>query len=162
VSDGSIVAAPKHWVSQFVERARGAVREAPANHPLSYAKESASVLAEFAEGGAVGALLGAAHAKFGLDVGGVPVEGILAGVGALAGIGLSGHMPTLAAALRKGGAQAFTVLSFRKSYEMMKGPAAASTAQFGAERVERIAAPGTGPGVTSPDSILETAKKVDI
>ncbi len=148
----------KSWVQQFVDRAKGSIEKAPAKAPLSYVREVGSVAAEFVEGGAVGALLGATHAKFGLDQKGIPIDGVLAVAGALAGIALSGHMPGIAAIARRGGASAFTVLSFRKSYELVaKGPLPVSV--HGG--VTRIAAPSKRSGVGgSVDPIVQKAESL--
>jgi hypothetical protein len=150
----------KSWVQTFVDRAKASVHSAPSASPLSYAREAGSVGAEYLSGGAIGALLGATHAKFGLDKGKFPIDGLLAAAGGLAGIALSGHMPEVAAMARRAGAQAFTIFTFRRSYELVaKGPLSFSGGGHGG--VTRIAAPGKGPGVGSSDPIEKAASKLE-
>jgi hypothetical protein len=152
----------KSWVQQFVDKAKGSVEKAPAATPLSYVRETGTVAGEYVSGGAIGALLGATHAKFGLDKGAVPIDGLLAAAGGLAGIALSGHMPEVAAMARRAGAQAFTVFTFRKSYELVaKGPLSGS-GRGGSGGVTRIAAPNRGgSGVGSKDPIEVAASKLE-
>jgi hypothetical protein len=53
------------------------------------------------------------------------------------------------------GAKAFTVLSFRKSYELVKHePLGATTTA----RVQRVSLPGKGPGVAGEDPIEAAAR----
>jgi hypothetical protein len=142
----------KSWVQQFVDRAKGHVEKAPSASPLSYVREAGTATGEYISGGAIGALLGATHAKFGLDRGNVPIDGLIAAAGGLAGIVLSGHMPGVAAMSRRAGAQAFTVFTFRKSYELV---AKGSLPSHGGGKggVTRIAAPsrkGKGGGSSDP------------
>ncbi len=142
----------KSWVQQWVDRAKGEIKAAPPTTPASYVRETGTTVGEYAEGGIVGSLLGAAHAKFGLDTSGGPVDGWIAGAGALGAIGLSGHMPLLAARLRRIGADAFTVLSFRKGYSLVKHEPFVG----GGSAVQRMAAPGSGIAVEDP---IERASK---
>jgi len=149
------LATSKSWVQQFVDRAKSAVEKAPGAHPLSYVRETGSAAGQYAMGGAIGALLGATHAKFGLDKGGMPIDGLVAAAGAIAGIALSGHAPGAAAMAIRGGSQAFAVFTFRKSFELVaKGPLAA---HGGSGDAVRIGAPRRG----KEDPILKTAEKLD-
>lgn len=145
----------KSWVQSFVERARGEIQSAPPATPISYVREAGSTLGEFAASGAVGSLLGAAHAKWGLDSKGGPIDGWLAGGGAIASVLLSGHMPEIAAYARKLGERSFTVFSFRKGFEAVRHEPLAGG---GAGGVTRIAVPGTGPGINGEDPIERVAK----
>lgn len=123
MADGSVpvVAQPKSWVTRLVEGATGGIQQAPAKTPLSYVREAGSLTGRFVQAGGVGALLGAAHAKFGLDTKAGPVDGWAAALGWIFGIGLSGHYPWLAQRLADGGTQALTVLSFRKAFGLVGG-----------------------------------------
>jgi len=155
----------KSWVQQFVARANSAVQTAAPREPLSYAREAGTAISEFATGGALGALLGATHARFGLDTRVGAIDAWAAGLGVLGGVALSGHLPQLAAAARKAGGQAFAIYTFRKSYGLVKreplhGGTGAPAAIHG-ERVTRIAAPGQGPGVSAVDRIEAAAARLD-
>jgi hypothetical protein len=146
----------KHWVQQFFEKARGDLAKAAPATPASYVRETGSAVGELLEGGAVGSLLGATHAKWGLDTAGGPIDGWIAGLGTLMSIGVSGHFPEVAVHLRKVGGQAFTVYSFRKGYEIVKhAPLAGGAAS---PNVQRVAVPGKGPGVHGEDPIEKVAR----
>jgi hypothetical protein len=138
------------WVQQFVARAHSEVTKAPPASPVSYVRETGSAVAEFTAGGITGSLLGATHAKWGLDTKKGPVDGWVAGLGAIASVALSGHMPDLSMYIRRVAAQAFTVLSFRKGYEVVKNEPLPGGTGGG---VHRMAIPGRGPGVTKVDPI---------
>jgi hypothetical protein len=145
----------KSWSQMFVDRAKQEIANAPPAPLASYVKESGSTFAEYAEGGVTGSLLGATHAQFGLDTRAGPVDGWLAAFGAIFGVAASGHFPALAARARGVGAKAFTVLSFRKSYELVKHePLGATTTA----RVQRVSLPGKGPGVAGEDPIEAAAR----
>lgn len=152
--------AKESWVQSFVKRARGEIQAAPAASPISYVREAGSTVGDLAEGGIVGSLLGATHGKWGLDSKAGPVDGWIAGLGAAASVLLSGHMPEVATHARKVATQAFTVLSFRKGYEVVKHEAlAGGSASPG---VQRIPAPGTGPGIHGEDPIVAVTKNLDL
>lgn len=157
MSDEITKAAPaKSWVQSFVERARGEIKAAPAASPVSYVREAGSTIGELTGGGILGSLLGATHAKFGLDSKAGPIDGWIAGLSALASIGASGHHPQFAAQARANAGRAFTLLSFRKSYELVKGsPLAGGTAIPG---VTRMSAPNRGPGIAGEDPIEKAAR----
>ncbi len=154
----AISAAKPSWVQQFVARAHGEINKAPAATPISYVRETGSMLGEFTEGGVTGSLLGATLAMWGLDSKAGPVDGMLAGFGAIMSVALSGHFPGAAAHFRKVGAQAFTVLAFRKGYEVVKHEPLMGGMAPG---VHRIAAPGGGPGVSKEDPIEVAARGLD-
>jgi hypothetical protein len=82
--------------------------------------------------GGLGAVLGATHARFGLDTKAGPIDGWLSAAGAIAGIALSGKAPGFAAAALQTGAMAFNILTFRKSFELVRGE------PFGGHRVEHV------------------------
>ena len=146
------------WVERFVARARGEIQAAPPASAASYVRETGSVVGEFIEGGAVGSMLGATHAKWGLDSKNGPIDAMIAGFSAILAVGASGHFPDIANHLRKIGAQAFTVFAFRKGYQAVKHePLAGGTAPG----VTRITLPGKGPGVTGEDPIEAVAKGLD-
>lgn len=126
--------------------------------PSSYLRESGSALLEYTEGGVTGSLLGAAHAKWGLDSPAGPVDGWIAGLGAALGVALSGHFPGAAAHIRGVAAKAFTVLAFRKGYEVVKHEPLPGGMRPG---VTRIGAPGRGAGVTRADPIEEAARGLE-
>lgn len=145
----------KSWVEKFIEKARGDISKAPPVTPAAYARETGSTVGDYTAGGITGSLLGAAHAKWGLDRPVGPIDGWIAGLGALGSIGLSGHFPNLAAVARRIGSAAFTTLSFRKGYEVVKHEPLAGGMAPG---VQRIAAPGKGPGVHGEDPIERVAR----
>src|SRR5580658_4809217 len=105
------------WAQAFVERAKREIAQVPTDSAVSYVSEAGSTLVAFAEGGTTGAVLGAAHATFGLDTKAGPVDGWVALMGAAASVVLAGHMPFVADRARGVGAQAFGVLAFRRAYE---------------------------------------------
>lgn len=144
------------WVSQWIDRAKGDIAKAPPATAAAYMRETATTVGEYAEAGATGALLGAAHAKWGLDTAGGPIDGWIAAAAGLGSVLASGHMPKLAERARRLGADAFAVLSFRKGYGVVKHHPLAGGG--GADRgVERVAAPkSTG----TVDAIEEAAKKL--
>lgn len=145
----------KSWVAQFVEKASGAVEKAPPATPLSYVKAGGSVLGEVTTGVATGALLGAAHAKFGLDINGWPADGIIAGAAAAAAIATSVSMPQVSTMAQRVSGQAGAVFAFRKAYGLVKGAPLPAAPVSG---VTRIAAPGTGPGISGEDPIVKAAE----
>lgn len=147
--------APKTWIQQFVDRARESMVPVVPPSAATYGKGLAATFGEYAEGGVTGAVLGAAHAKWGLDTKGGPVDGWLAGAGALLSVGLVGHLPAVAEHARKVGSQAFTVYSFRKGFEAVKHE---PYVQAMGKGVQRVAIPRTGPGAPHKDPIEEVAK----
>jgi hypothetical protein len=146
-----------HWVQQFIDRAKGTIAQAPPASATSYVRETVSTAGEYTGGAVVGSLLGAAHAKWGLDTKGGPIDGWLAGLGGLLSVGLSGHLPQVAAYARKVGTNAVTVFTFRKSYETVKHEPLLGGVANG---VQRIAAPGKGPGVHGEDPIVRLAQEL--
>lgn len=157
MSEG-IVAAPKTLVQSFIERARGApVEKVAQSSPMSYVKRAGSTAATFATGGVVGALLGATHGKFGLDVGGWPIDGLLSVVGAAASIALAGKYPMGAEVAERAGSQAFAIMSFRKSYGIVNhAPLKGGT---GAPSVQKVTVPAAkGATVAGEDPIEKAAK----
>lgn len=144
----------KSWVQQFVDRARGEIKAAPPASAVSYVRETGSTIGEYAEGGLVGSILGATHAKFGLDTKGGPIDGWISGLGAIAAVGLSGYWPNAAAHARKIGRDAFVILTFRKGYETVNHAPLPGGASSG---VQRINLPGSSPA-SAVDPIEEAAK----
>ena len=143
------------WVQQWIDRAKGDIQKAPPATAAAYMRETATTVGEYAEGGAVGALLGAAHAKWGLDTAGGPIDGWISAACGLGSVLASGHFPKLAERARRVGTDAFTVLSFRKGYGVVKHhPLGGGVAPGG---VERVPAPKQSGGV---DAIEEAAKKL--
>jgi hypothetical protein len=146
----------KSHVQHFVDRAKGAIEKAPAASPLSYVREAGTTTGMFVEAGLIGALLGATHAKFGLDKGNVPVDAALALAGYVAGVALSGHSPAWATLAARAGSDAFAVFAFRRSFELVaKGPLSPRSGQA-ATRI----APSKKTG-GSKDPIITTAEKLD-
>jgi hypothetical protein len=161
MSDAIIKAAPpKSWIENFVERAKGEIKAAPPATPVAYVRQMGSVAGEYVEGGIVSSLLGAAHAKFGLDTRGGPIDGWIAGLGALGAVGLSGHFPMLAERALRAGRTGWDILLFRKSFETVNhGPMiGAGNGAPGVPGVTRIAAPGKGPGIAGEDPIEVVAR----
>lgn len=76
---------------------------------------------QYAESGLTGAVLGAISAEgvTGLDVKGVPVDGVAAAAGFLGSMALANHEDGLGHDARNVGAAAFTVLTFRKTEALM-------------------------------------------
>lgn len=98
------------------------IGHASAGSPLGVVRETGHMVGAMAVGGAIGALLGVGHARFGLDTPGGPVDGWVAGLSALASIVLGGMGHQTAAGYARAAANdAFVVLSFRKSFEFMHG-----------------------------------------
>jgi hypothetical protein len=111
---------------------------------MAYVRETGTVLGDFAVASVVGSSLGAAHAKWGLDTPAGPLDGWVMGASAVASVVLSGYSPEVAAYARKIGTAAASVLTFRKSYEVVKHePLPGGAKLASAARVQRIAAPGT-------------------
>lgn len=158
MSDEAIVKATpkKTWVQEFVERARGEIQAAPPASAVSYVREGGNVLGDYSFGGVIGALLGAAHAKWGLDTKHGPADGWIAGLGALASVGLSGHLPEVSAWARKIGTAGATIVTFRKSYEVVKHEPLSSGGA--APGIQRIAAPGNF--ATGEDPIEAVARSL--
>lgn len=158
----AIVPEKKSWVQRFVERAHGAIEQAPAGSPIGYARATGSTAKDFGVAGLLGGALGVSHAKFGNDTKFGAVEGWIAAAGALGAIGLSGTNPTAAALANRIGSEAFTVWSFRKAYELAAGRAfSASPAPLPTPRVQSIPAkPGTGPGIAGEDPIERVARSL--
>jgi hypothetical protein len=157
MSDAITKPETKSWVQQFVERARGEIQKAPPASATSYVRETGSTIGDYLEGGAVASLLGATHAKWGLDTKGGPIDGWLAGLGALASVGFSGHSPGLADHARRIGAQAFGIFAFRKAFEVVKHEPLAG----GGSVAQRVTIPGKGPGASGEDPIEVVAKGLD-
>lgn len=154
---------PKSWIQKLVAGASPAAPAAPSHSAMSYVKEAGGLFGRFVQAGGVGAVLGAAHAKVGLDTKVGPIDGLLAGLGFLLGVGLSGSNPWLAQRLADGGTQAMTVLSFRKAYDLMGG----SSSSFHGEP-NQIPAPRVGgysPAAarfTGEDPIITAAKRASL
>lgn len=158
INPAAIVPKPverKSWVQQFVERATSGIQKAEPASAVSYVREAGGTLGTYLEGGTTGSLLGAAHAKWGLDTKGGPIDGWLAGLGAILSVGLSGHFPGAAMHAREIGSQAFTIWSFRKSFELVAHePFAATTQSPGSVSV----APTTGKSaIAGEDPIVKAA-----
>jgi hypothetical protein len=143
----------RSWVDAFIERTRSVIASPPAS-PASYANAGLTTLGTYVTAGVTGSLLGAAHAKFGLDSGGGPLDGWIAIGAGFASIALSASMPGVAAHARAVGAEALTVLAFRKGYEVVKHEGL----EGGASHVWHIPAPGKGAGVTREDPIEVAAR----
>ena len=158
MSDAIVTAppAPKSWVQTFVERAKGTIEKAEPKTAVSYVREAGSTAGDYAVEGIVGGLLGTAHAKFGLDSRVGPVDGLIAGFGALAAVGLSGYFPQAATYARKIGSSSFGIYSFRKSFGAIKhAPLAGAN-----PNVTRVAAtPTSGSQVAGEEDPIEKAAK---
>jgi hypothetical protein len=113
---------PKSWVQQFVERASRKIETAAPASPVSYVREAGSTVGEYLLSTTVGGLLGATHAKWGLDATGVPIDGVIAGAGALLSIGLSGVAPQAAEFCRTRGSHAAGIYAFRQAFDLVAGP----------------------------------------
>jgi hypothetical protein len=146
---------PRSWVDGFIERTRSTIASSPVS-PAAYANAGLTTLGTYVTAGVTGSLLGATHAKWGLDSPVGAVDGWLAAGAGLLSVAVSGHMPDVAAHARAIGSQAFTILAFRKGYEVIK-----HDGLEGASRVRRIAAPGKGPGVATEDPIVAAARRLE-
>jgi hypothetical protein len=153
--NGEIVKQDKSWSQSFVDRAKQELASAPAVSAAVYVRETASTAVEYTEAGVVGGMLGATHAKFGLDGPLGPTDAWVAALGAIFGVAASGHFPALAARARGVGAKALTVLAFRKSYELVKHEPLGGAVTPG---VQRVTLPGKGPGVAGEDPIEAVAR----
>lgn len=152
-----LVQAPQKesWVSNFVARARGNIEQAPPATPASYLRETGSTVADYGVAGLIGAAVGGSHAKWGI---GTKAAGVIAGLGAAASIGLSGHFPVAAQYARKAGSQAFGLLSCLKVYEAVAHHPLPGGTVGG---VTTIPAPGGATsGVHGEDPIEAAAKGV--
>ena len=150
----AVVKAPEKpsWVQNFVDRAKGTIERAEPKSAVSYVREAGSTAGDYALGGAVGGVLGAAHAKFGLDTRGGPIDGWISGLGAIFAVGLSGYFPNAAAYARKVGSGAFTILAFRKTY------GGVSKHPLPSGGVTRVAAPAASSTVAGEDPIDRVAR----
>jgi len=143
------------WVKEWVNDVHKAI--APPEQPaatVSYTKSAGSTLAQYLGGATIGSLLGATHAKWGLETRFGDIDGWIAGLGALFSVGLSKWSPELAAAARKAGNDSWVIWTFRKGYQIVKhspleggsapmhrsAPAASATMQGerGAHKEDRI------------------------
>jgi hypothetical protein len=107
-----------------------------ADRAMKHGSAGGAVLREMAEGGIVGGALGITHAMAptGLDMGGkVPADALLAGVAALAAVGMPGQEGGHTA--RHVAGQAFTIFSFRKFYEFAAARKAADTTKPPEQRI---------------------------
>lgn len=165
MSDAITPAAPaatavkKSYIAQFIDDAKGQIQAAKPATVASYARETGSVFADMLGSGAVGGGLGVVHGKWGLDSKIGPLDAWLAGLGAVVGVGLSGHLPEVASYARKMGEKAFTVFSFRRGYEAVKHEALPGGTAPG---VQHIAAPKTGSSTVAgeEDPIERAARKL--
>lgn len=108
---------------------------------LIHAKEGAAVLRQGGESIVVGGVLGAiaGNRAAGLDVGKVPIDGVVALAGLVGGVALAGT--DFAAEARNAGATAAGVLAYRKTAEYFKAKKGGATSaaakvhgeDFGAE-----------------------------
>lgn len=108
------------WVKEWVSDVHAAFKppEQTAT-PVTFTKSAGSTLAHYVSGGTLGALLGATHAKWGLDTRYGQLDGWIAGLGALFSVGLAKHFPAAAALARKAGNDAWVVWTFRKGYDVV-------------------------------------------
>jgi hypothetical protein len=149
---------PRTWAQQLVDRVKAdVVQPTPSTAtPTSYLRAAGAAAARYTVGGAVGGLLGASHARFiatgGNDTRFGPVEMYVALAGAIAGVGLHSSSPVAAWAALEAGADAVTVLSFRRAFELVAGES------FGVGRLP-AAPPKTTPKV---DRIEQVAREVNL
>ena len=121
-------------------------------HFDDHAEEIALTLRQFGEGGVVGVVLGALHGNLatGLDVHGVPVDGVAAVVGAIGAVVYAKE--EFSHDLRNLGSSSLTILAFRKTNELLhaKGVQSAATS----------AAHGEESDVGAEDPIVEAARNL--
>lgn len=145
MTDSLATSAPsvgKSWVQQFFERARGvAAGHASAPAETGILKAGAQTLGSMLEGGATSALLGAAHAKFGLDSEAGPIDGWIAGLGALGAVAASKLAPGLVPHAIRVSQAAFDVLAFRKSFELVHHAPLGGVGVSLQSGVQRVSAP---------------------
>lgn len=156
MSETAIVPAAKHWVHEWVDRVKGTVApKSDTAGQVGYLQRAGRVGLNAVTGGATGAILGAYHGKFGLDVKGVPIDGLLAGLTALGAVGTAAMAPKVSQYFEKISNDASVVFGFRKGYTLGKGaPMPGSVAAGGA--VQRVPAPGAK--VAGEDPIEKVAK----
>lgn len=110
-----VVVAHKSTIRRWIEKIAD---ETGSKVVKSHAAELAYTLRQMGEGGAVGCVLGAVDAEFGLDVKGVPMDLVASAVG----VGGAMYFATedFSHDLRNVGSHSFTVFSFRKTKELMQ------------------------------------------
>lgn len=157
MSESAIVPTAKHWVHEWVDRVKGTVApKADAAHQVGYLQRAGRIAGNAVTGGAIGAIAGAYHGKFGLDVKGMPIDGMAAGLLAAMSIATAGMSPTASHYAEKAANDLFVCYSFRKGYGFGKGaPLPGSVMAGGA--VQRVPAPA-GAKVAGEDPIEKVAK----
>lgn len=110
-----VVVAHKSTIRRWIEKIAD---ETGSKVVKSHAAELAYTLRQMGEGGAVGAVLGAVDAEFGLDVKGVPMDLVASAVG----VGGAMYFATedYSHDLRNIGSHSFTIFTFRKTKELMQ------------------------------------------
>ena len=104
--------------------------------PQKHVTAGALMIREVGEGAITGAALGAAHAllPLGLDLDGkVPLDGLVAGLGILGGVGMAHE--EYGQDLRNVGAAASTIFAFRKTYAFAAAHTMADTKLSAIQRI---------------------------
>lgn len=121
----------KSWVESWVARVKGDVEKAAPVGAKPYVKETGSVARSYVTAAIVAPLLGATDARFGLDQGGVPIDGVLAAVGALTAIGIAGSHPSASQDARLVGTLGFASMLQRKTKSFLGGKGEGHSAMHG-------------------------------
>ena len=110
-----VVVAHKSTIRRWIEKIAD---ETGSKVVKSHAAELAYTLRQMGEGGAVGCVLGAVDAEFGLDVKGVPMDLVASAVG----VGGAMYFATedFSHDLRNVGSHSFSIFTFRKTKELMQ------------------------------------------
>lgn len=159
MSETAIVPAAKHWVQDWIDRAKGTIAPKSEAAQVGYIQRAGRVAGNAITGGAVGTLAGAFHGKFGLDVKGMPMDALVAGSMALISVGAAGVSPMVSQYSEKIANDLFVCFAFRKGYGFGKGaPLPGSVAAGGA--IQRVPAPAGAAGakVAGEDPIEKVAK----
>lgn len=126
-------APPKSWAQRFVDNAVGSIQAAKPADAIGYLKSAGSVTGNVLQGGTVGLLLGAAHARWGLDTSGGPVDGWLTGIGWAGAVALSQVAPWWSSRFEHLAEVSAGIWGFRNSFGWCGGKAGAGRVSFAGE-----------------------------
>jgi hypothetical protein len=105
----------KSLIRRWYDQVTGGVSSLAAQRVSGHVRETGHVIRSGGEALITGAALGMIDADMGLDVKGVPIDGLVAGAGFLACIYMAHDPYGICADMRNIGSDALTVLSYRKS-----------------------------------------------
>jgi hypothetical protein len=125
MADTAITTTPKaekgSWVENLVARSKAYVEKTTPTSAKPHIKEAGSVARAYFTAAIVAPLLGATDARFGLDHGGVPLDGALAVIGGLTAVGTAGSYPAVSQDARLAGVLGFASLLQRKTKSFLDG-----------------------------------------